>query len=139
MNVLHFLLEIGIKREKLLPLNSEEVSGKVVDTLEDNAMLQHYFYSVFMCLFFQLRGFCEAEMSHPKVFECVCHLFITSSPIKKKDRFVILTLESAFKDHHLYCQPMTDCCEFRFLVGADLLPSVGFKTNFMVKRSDGRI
>ena len=38
----------------------------------------------------------------------------------------------------LHCQPMTDCYEFRFLV-ANLLPSIGFKMNFLVKWSAGRI
>ena len=40
---------------------------------------------------------------------------------------------STFKDHHLHYPPMTDCCEFRFHSGADLLPSTGFNMNFLVK------
>ena len=44
---------------------------------------------------------------------------------------------SVFKDHPLHCQPMTDCCEFRFLVGADLLPSTGFNMTFLVKYAGG--
>jgi len=34
---------------------------------------------------------------------------------------------SASKDHFLHCQPMTDFCESKFLVGADLLPSIEIK------------
>ena len=37
-------------------------------------------------------------------------------------------VESTFKDLHR--QPMTDCYEFRFLVGADLLSCTGFKMHF---------
>ena len=36
-------------------------------------------------------------------------------------------------------QPMTDWSGFRILVGADLLPSTGFKMNFLVKWSAGGI
>ena len=32
-----------------------------------------------------------------------------------------------------HCQPRTDWCWFELLVGADLLPSTGFKVNFLVK------
>ena len=38
-----------------------------------------------------------------------------------------------FQRLHLRYQPMTDCCGFGILVGADLLPSTGFKMNFLVK------
>ena len=41
-------------------------------------------------------------------------------------------VESAFKDH-FRCQPVTNCCEFRFLLEADLVPSTGYKINFLVK------
>ena len=34
---------------------------------------------------------------------------------------------------------MTNCCEFRFLVGADLLPATGFRMNFLLKCSAGGI
>ena len=44
---------------------------------------------------------------------------------------------SAFKYHHF--QPMTNCCELRFLVGDNLLPSTGFEMNFLVKLSSGGI
>ena len=49
-----------------------------------------------------------------------------------RDQFVTLHylleyLGSNLKDHCLHCQPMTDSCEFSFLVGADLLPSMDLK------------
>ena len=56
------------------------------------------------------------------------------------NQFVIhLILEymgGAFKDH---CQSMTKCCEFRFLVWAELLWFTGSKMNFLDKWPVGRI
>ena len=34
---------------------------------------------------------------------------------------------NSFKDRNLHCEPMTNCCEFRFLLGADLLPLLNLK------------
>ena len=44
-----------------------------------------------------------------------------------------------FKNHHLHCQLMTDCYEFRCLVGVDQMSSTGYKIKFLIEWFAGRI
>ena len=69
-----------------------------------------------------------------------CRKFVMWCYINYRNKFVTHTslawiYGKCFQRSLSHCQPMTTCCEFRFLVGTDLLPSTGFKMNFLVKWS----
>ena len=49
------------------------------------------------------------------------------------------TYGESFQGPCPHCQPMINWCWFEILVGADLLPSTGFKMNFLIKWSAGVI
>ena len=48
-----------------------------------------------------------------------------------------LNIWGVLQTHHLYYQPMTDYCEFRFLIGADLLLFTEF--NIKIKGKPGKV